>query len=135
MVELPGHCYACGAACETRMFTTAIPHFKEVVIMSNSCGVCGYRDSEVKPGGGFSDKGRTITLQATLPHTAFLLSTCYLLVGPLRSGSLPIRGISISLPIDCLLFAADKSKVLFFSEYRPFANPQCVSSACLNAQL
>ena len=65
VVELPGHCYACGAGCETRMFTTAIPHFKEVVIMSNSCDACGYRDSEVKPGGGFSDRGRKITLQAT----------------------------------------------------------------------
>lgn len=65
VVELPGHCYACGADCQTRMFTTAIPHFKEVVIMSNACDVCGYRDSEVKPGGGFSDQARTITLQVT----------------------------------------------------------------------
>lgn len=65
VMELPGHCYTCGAECETRMFTTTIPHFKEVVIMSNSCDVCGYRDSEVKPGGGFSDQGRIITLKVT----------------------------------------------------------------------
>ena len=45
------------------MFPTAIPHFKDVIIMSNSCDVCGYRDSELKPGGGFSDKGLSITLQ------------------------------------------------------------------------
>ena len=31
--------------------------------MSNSCDACGYRDSEVKPGGGFSKTGRSITLQ------------------------------------------------------------------------
>lgn len=63
VVELPGHCYACGATCDTRMFHTSIPHFKDVIIMSNSCDSCGYRDSEVKPGGGFSDAGRSITLQ------------------------------------------------------------------------
>ncbi len=64
MVELPGHCYACGAGCDTRMFSTAIPHFKDVIIMSNACDACGYRDSEVKPGGGFSELARRITLQA-----------------------------------------------------------------------
>ena len=31
--------------------------------MSNACEVCGYRNSEVKPGGGFSDHGTQITLQ------------------------------------------------------------------------
>lgn len=46
------------------MFSTAIPHFKDVIIMSNACDACGYRDSEVKPGGGFSDLARRITLQA-----------------------------------------------------------------------
>jgi zinc finger protein len=45
------------------MFPTSIPHFKDVIIMSNACDVCGYRDSELKPGGGFSDKGLAITLQ------------------------------------------------------------------------
>lgn len=28
VVELPGHCYACGAESHTRMFPTSIPHFK-----------------------------------------------------------------------------------------------------------
>ena len=45
------------------MHNTYIPFFKEVIIMSNACDVCGYRNSEVKPGGGFSDMGRDITLQ------------------------------------------------------------------------
>ena len=46
------------------MHNTHIPFFKEVIIMSNACEVCGYRNSEVKPGGGFSDRGTQITLQA-----------------------------------------------------------------------
>ena len=48
------------------MHNTYIPFFKEVIIMSNACDVCGYRNSEVKPGGGFSDKGRNITLQVRM---------------------------------------------------------------------
>ncbi len=35
----------------------------QVIIMSNACDVCGYRNSEVKPGGGFSERGTQITLQ------------------------------------------------------------------------
>ncbi len=63
VIELPGRCFACGAECVTRMHNTHIPFFKEVIIMSNACEVCGYRNSEVKPGGGFSDHGTQITLQ------------------------------------------------------------------------
>lgn len=63
VIELPGRCFACGADTVTRMHNTYIPFFKEVIIMSNACDVCGYRNSEVKPGGGFSDHGRDITLQ------------------------------------------------------------------------
>ena len=49
------------------MHNTYIPFFKEVIIMSNACDVCGYRNSEVKPGGGFSEMGRDITVQVSLP--------------------------------------------------------------------
>lgn len=48
------------------MFPTSIPHFKDVIIMSNACDACGYRDSEIKPGGGFSEKGQSITLQVRI---------------------------------------------------------------------
>ena len=47
--------------------TTTIPYFKEVIIMSNACDVCGYRNGELKPGGGFSDQGVVITLQVLHP--------------------------------------------------------------------
>jgi len=35
---------------------------QEVVIMSNACDTCGYRSSDIKAGGGVSDKGSNITL-------------------------------------------------------------------------
>lgn len=44
--------------------------------MSNACDACGYRDSEIKPGGGFSDKGQTITLQVSAVLNAAAWSSC-----------------------------------------------------------
>ncbi|KAL8493646.1 hypothetical protein ACS0TY_024724 [Phlomoides rotata] len=35
-----------------------IPYFQEVIIMAFSCDSCGYRNSEVKPGGPIPDKGK-----------------------------------------------------------------------------
>ncbi|KAL0044427.1 hypothetical protein WJX82_005915 [Trebouxia sp. C0006] len=62
VIELPGHCMACNADAVTRVFETSIPYFKEVVIMSNACDTCGYRSSDIKAGGGVSEKGSNITL-------------------------------------------------------------------------
>ena len=36
--------------------------------MANSCESCGYKNSEVRPGGGISDKGRIIKLEVTGRH-------------------------------------------------------------------
>jgi zinc finger protein len=40
--------------CENRMVVTAIPKFKEVIIMAITCDNCGYRSNEVRVGGGIS---------------------------------------------------------------------------------
>jgi zinc finger protein len=62
VMTFPGTCDNCGAEAQTRMFVTNIPFFGEVIIMSNSCDTCGSKNSEVKAGGGVSDKGHKITL-------------------------------------------------------------------------
>eukprot|EP01026_Neomeris_dumetosa_P014961 TRINITY_DN1557_c0_g1_i7.p1 TRINITY_DN1557_c0_g1~~TRINITY_DN1557_c0_g1_i7.p1 ORF type:complete len:467 (+),score=71.49 TRINITY_DN1557_c0_g1_i7:113-1513(+) len=59
---LPGSCYTCGADCDTRMFQTSIPFFKDIIVMSNACDVCGYRNSEVKSNTGISEKGSILRL-------------------------------------------------------------------------
>lgn len=61
VMTFPATCGACAAQCETRMFVTNIPYFKEVIIMASTCDTCGYRNSEVKPGGSISEKGKKIT--------------------------------------------------------------------------
>lgn len=40
-----------------------LPDMQEVIIMSNSCDACGYRNAEVKGGGGVSEKGQRLTLK------------------------------------------------------------------------
>lgn len=63
VMEMPGHCGACGAPTTTRMYRTEIPFFKEVILMSDACDSCGYRNSEVKGGGGVPPRGRKIELR------------------------------------------------------------------------
>ncbi|WVZ24905.1 hypothetical protein V8G54_003449 [Vigna mungo] len=81
VMTFPSTCGACAAKCETRMFVTSIlleafsilslgyclimlhiPYFQEVIVMASTCDVCGYRNSELKPGGRIPEKGKKITL-------------------------------------------------------------------------
>ena len=38
---------------------------QDVILMADSCDMCGYKSSEIKAGGAISDHGRLITLQVT----------------------------------------------------------------------
>ncbi|CAJ1939679.1 unnamed protein product, partial [Sphenostylis stenocarpa] len=62
VMTFPSSCGACAARCETRMFVTNIPYFQEVIVMASTCDACGYRNSELKPGGRIPEKGKKITL-------------------------------------------------------------------------
>jgi len=54
-------CHNCGHEGVTRMCTCEIPFFKEIIVMAFTCDKCGSRSSEVKTGGGISEKGRKMT--------------------------------------------------------------------------
>ncbi|XP_004293742.1 PREDICTED: zinc finger protein ZPR1-like [Fragaria vesca subsp. vesca] len=62
VMTFPSTCGTCTAKCETRMFVTNIPYFQQVIVMASTCDACGYRNSELKPGGRIPDKGKKITL-------------------------------------------------------------------------
>jgi len=47
------------------MCFSSIPYFKQIIIMAFSCDYCGYRNSEIKEGGGISDKAKKITFKVT----------------------------------------------------------------------
>ncbi|KAK3005990.1 hypothetical protein RJ639_016557 [Escallonia herrerae] len=65
VMTFPSTCGACAARCETRMFVTNIPYFQEVIVMASSCDGCGYRNSELKPGGCIPAKGKKVTVRVT----------------------------------------------------------------------
>ncbi|XP_021888039.1 zinc finger protein ZPR1 isoform X2 [Carica papaya] len=62
VMTFPSTCGVCAVRCETRMFVTNIPYFQEVIVMASTCDACGYRNSELKPGGRIPEKGKKITL-------------------------------------------------------------------------
>ncbi|KAI0313278.1 zf-ZPR1-domain-containing protein [Amylostereum chailletii] len=59
----PGVCSSCGHSLNTLMKKVVIPYFKDILIMSTNCDLCGYRDNEVKSGAAISEQGRRITLK------------------------------------------------------------------------
>uniref|UniRef100_M1ANS9 Zinc finger protein n=1 Tax=Solanum tuberosum TaxID=4113 RepID=M1ANS9_SOLTU len=56
VMVFPSTCGACMVKCDCKMFVT------KVIVMASSCDACGYRNSELKPGGPISEKGKKITL-------------------------------------------------------------------------
>jgi zinc finger protein len=61
--KFPVPCYNCDKMGNVQMCFSSIPFFKEIVLMCFSCDFCGYRNSEIKEGGGMGEKGKKITLQ------------------------------------------------------------------------
>lgn len=45
------------------MCISSIPFFKEIIIMAYSCDHCGYRNTEIKSGGGIPEKATKITFK------------------------------------------------------------------------
>uniref|UniRef100_A0A7N0V9F2 Zinc finger ZPR1-type domain-containing protein n=1 Tax=Kalanchoe fedtschenkoi TaxID=63787 RepID=A0A7N0V9F2_KALFE len=62
VMTFPSTCGACATSCETRMYLTKIPYFQEVIVMASSCDSCGYRNSELKPGGRIPEKGKKVSV-------------------------------------------------------------------------
>lgn len=63
VLQFATNCPHCNAPCFTNMKVTAIPHFKELLIMATNCDVCGHKTNEIKSAGGFEEKGVRITLE------------------------------------------------------------------------
>jgi zinc finger protein len=61
--SFPASCPNCSKHCVTHMKMVEIPHFKQVVLMSTVCELCGYRSNEVKTGGEVPEKGKKIILR------------------------------------------------------------------------
>eukprot|EP01122_Echinamoeba_exundans_P016849 TRINITY_DN8673_c0_g1_i1.p1 TRINITY_DN8673_c0_g1~~TRINITY_DN8673_c0_g1_i1.p1 ORF type:complete len:461 (+),score=66.40 TRINITY_DN8673_c0_g1_i1:103-1485(+) len=62
VINFPTNCSICAAEGQEKMIKLDIPYFKEVVIMSFYCELCGYRNNEIKTGGEISAHGKRICL-------------------------------------------------------------------------
>ncbi|CAL5366832.1 unnamed protein product [Camellia sinensis] len=61
VMTFPSTCGTCAAKCFVELNNlTDIPYFREVIVMASSCDACGYRNSELKPGGRIPEKGKKI---------------------------------------------------------------------------
>lgn len=65
VLKFPTPCYNCDKQGNVQMCFSSIPFFKEIIIMAFVCDFCGYRNSEIKEGGGISDKAKKITFSLT----------------------------------------------------------------------
>lgn len=63
VLKFPTCCYACGREGDAQMCMSSIPFFKEIIIMAFSCEYCGYRNTEIKHGGGMSDHATKIVFK------------------------------------------------------------------------
>ena len=62
-MSFPTNCYVCHAPGYLRSCICSIPYFKEIIISCFKCDVCGYKTTDVKGGGGISEKGTKLTLK------------------------------------------------------------------------
>ncbi|KAJ8925894.1 hypothetical protein NQ315_009746 [Exocentrus adspersus] len=60
--EVDSLCMNCHATGITRLLLTKIPFYKEVVLMSFTCDLCGYQNNEIQSGAALSEKGVRYTL-------------------------------------------------------------------------
>lgn len=62
-LSFPTNCYCCQAPGDMHTCLCTIPFFKEIIISCFKCDKCGYKTTEVKGGGGISEKGAKLTLK------------------------------------------------------------------------
>ena len=55
-------CMSCGDNGTTRLMLHKIPFFRELIIASFQCDLCGYRNNEVTFGGSIQPKGNIVYL-------------------------------------------------------------------------
>lgn len=65
VLTFPQPCFGCAEPGEVRMCVSSIPFFKEIIIMAYHCDLCGYKNTEIKTGGGISEKATKITFKVT----------------------------------------------------------------------
>ena len=61
LMVFQSQCNECFQPGECKMCVASIPFFKEIIVMAFSCEYCGNKTTEIKQGGGISEKATKIT--------------------------------------------------------------------------
>ena len=62
--DLPVFCPGCAKNAHMLVQMVHIPHFKQVIVSTTLCDMCGYKTTDVKTGGEIPEKGKRIWLHA-----------------------------------------------------------------------
>ena len=63
--DLPVFCPGCTKPAHMLVQMVHIPHFKQVIVSTTNCDMCGYKTNDVKTGGEVPEKGKRIWLHVT----------------------------------------------------------------------
>lgn len=66
--DLPVFCPGCTKPAHMLVQMVNVPYFKQVIISTTQCDLCGYQTSDVKTGGEFPEKGKRIWLDVKDPE-------------------------------------------------------------------
>ena len=84
VMKFPSPCPACFNPGMVKMCCATIPFFKEIIIMAFSCETCGHKSTEIKQGGGISEKASKITFHVQNPEDinrdVFKSDTCLVII-------------------------------------------------------
>ena len=84
LMRFPSPCPGCFNPGEVRMCVATIPFFKEIIIMAYNCETCGHKSTEIKQGGGISEKASKITFNvqcmADISRDVFKSDTCMVII-------------------------------------------------------
>lgn len=78
VTELRSLCMNCHETATTRLMMVKIPSFREVIVMSTSCGKCGYKTTEAQNAGEIQPHGCRYTLTVTTPEVRPAQWQCWL---------------------------------------------------------
>ena len=60
--EIESMCMNCHENGVTKLLLTMIPHYKEVIISSFNCDLCGFSNNEIQSGSVIQEKGLKLTV-------------------------------------------------------------------------
>ena len=69
--EVESLCVNCGENGVTTLLLAKIPHYREVILSSFSCELCGFKNNNIQSGGAVQDQGIIYKVLKAIEHNSF----------------------------------------------------------------